>query len=275
MIAFLLGTGYNHDMLIAIFLLAAVVLFYFAYKAKPAPNKTGTTIMPPKQWNAEKDSLVIGTYNVQSGKDINGKRDISRSAELIKNADIVGIQEVYAATWFGEKSQAEQLAAFSDFGWLFAATRRRWFREHRGNALLSRKKIHDWSITMLPDETGKQFRNLITAKTTLKGKEIAILVTHLHTKKGREVQLKFVLDEFQKHQYAILLGDFNTPHTSTMLQALIEKEEYQDAILQTCPSHQDKNRIDWIICKGLVASDGFFEPIGVSDHPYYQVTLSF
>jgi endonuclease/exonuclease/phosphatase family metal-dependent hydrolase len=263
-----------------IWITIALFVFYVAYKARPAHNKQGKDINAPNQWQPidGKSSLIIGTYNIQTGKDVNGKRDIKRSAELIKNADIVGIQEVYGATWLerclGKKSQTEQLAFHSDFGWLFAATRLRWFREHRGNALLSRIPVHDWSVQMLPDQTGKQYRNLITMKTYLNGKEVAILITHLHTKKGRETQFDFVLKEFQQHEHAVLLGDFNNNHQNSSLQALLKDTQYQDAIEQALPNHQDKDRIDWIITKGVHASEGFFEAIGISDHPYYQVTLS-
>lgn len=261
-------------------IIIVLFVFYIAYKARPAHDQQGAEINKPNQWRGDdqKNSVIVGTYNVQTGKDINGKRDINRSAELIKHADIVGIQEVYAATWLDRylkrKSQTEQLATHSDFGWLFAATRLRWFREHRGNALLSCFPVHDWSVQMLPDKTGKQYRNLITAKIQLNGQEVVILSTHLHTKTGREAQLKFVLGEFKKYDHAILLGDFNQSTAQAEIQTLLKKSNYQDAIAQALPAHKDDIRIDWIICKGFTASEGVFESIGISDHPYYQVKLS-
>ncbi len=257
-----------------------LIVFYFtAYKARPAKNQHGRDINPPKSgFTKEKNSLSIGTYNVQSGKDINGKRDISRSADIIKAADIVGINEVYAASWLGSKNQAQALAEHSDFGWLFAATRRRWFREHRGNALLSRFPVNNWSIEMLPDTTGKQYRNLVTAFINFNGHEVAILVTHLHTKEGREQQLACVLEKFQQHDHAVLMGDMNTAIDHPIVQSVLVEGSFIDAIASS-PNDSDcendeNSRIDWILTKGFTTVSSKFEPIGISDHPYYQVELS-
>ena len=261
--------------ILALIIVLLLAFYFSAYKARPAKDQNGQRITPPKQgFTKKKNRLVIGTYNVQSGKDNNGKRDINRSAEIIKSADIVGIQEVYAATWLGGKSQAQALAEYSNFGWLFAATRKRWFREHRGNALLSRLPVNKWSIEMLPDLTGKQYRNLITALINFDGQEVAILVTHLHTKKGKEEQLAFVLEKFKSYERAILVGDMNTPTDNVMIQTLLQDSTYVDAIQTANIGDTTDNRIDWILTKGFNIETGKFEPIGVSDHPYYQVELS-
>lgn len=250
-------------------------LFYIAYKARPASNKSGSDIHAPKNWHSkEKTQLKIGTYNIQSGKNIDGKRDISRSAAIMSQADIVGVQEVYAKPWFARQGQAQTLAEYSDFGWLFAATRLRWFREHRGNALLSKVPVNRWSIKQLPDQTGKQFRNLITAFITLEKTEVAILITHLHTKKGRDQQLKVVLDEFSHYDHAILMGDFNTTADNALLQKVLRQPEYQDAVSTTLPDIKHQDRIDWLLVKGLHIHNGKYEPIGVSDHPYFEIEVS-
>jgi len=259
-----------------IFIFFLVGFYFIAYKAKSAVNQQGTQINPPQQGFADiqKDELVVGTYNIQTGKNAQGLRDISRSAAIIKDVDIVGIQEVYAATWLGGENQAKQLAEHNDFGWLFAATRQRWLREHRGNALLSKLPIKRWSIEMLPDQTGKQFRNLTTAFVDFNGHEIAILVTHLHTKKGRMEQLQIVLEKFQQYEIAILLGDFNTNSDNELIKTLISDSEHTDAFALAKPDMDLSQRIDWIFTKGFNVNSGNYEPIGVSDHPYYQVNLS-
>jgi len=264
-------------------LIVLIVFFYFTvYKSRPAKNQSGLSIQAPAQgFINSKKQLIVGTYNVQTGKDENGSRDIKRSAEIIKEADIVGIQEVYAASWLGRLSQAEQIALqqhSSDqaFGWLFAATRMRWLREHRGNALLSKLKVKQWEVEMLPDDTGKQFRNLTTAIIDFNGVEVAIMVTHLHTKKGREKQLATVLEKSKQFETAILMGDFNTPVSNPLIKTFLNETDFIDAtaLIET-PSEFDKSsRIDWILSKGFIVEEGLFEPIGVSDHPYYQVSLS-
>ena len=264
-------------MFYALILIIFLISFYFiAYKARSASNQQGDKINPPKTGFVvhQSNEIVIGTYNVQTGKNSQGKRDISRSAKLIENADIVGVQEVYAATWLGGKNQAQQLAEHGSFGWLFAATRRRWLREHRGNALLSKFPVKRWSIEMLPDQTGKQFRNLATAFIDFNGQEIAILITHLHTKQGRTEQLQIVLDKFQQYDTAILLGDFNTNSENSLLKAILSESKHLDAFAVAMPEIDLKHRIDWILTKGFNIEGGSYEPIGISDHPYYQVRLS-
>lgn len=258
-------------------ILGLLVGFYFiAYKARPAKNQQGNNINPPKSGfnDQHKTELIIGTYNIQTGKNSKGKRDIFRSASVLKNADIVGIQEVYAATWLGVKNQAEQLAQFNDFGWLFAATRHRWLREHRGNALLSKLPIKKWSVEMLPDTTGKQFRNLITASLDFNGQKITLLITHLHTKHGRTQQLQTVLEKFDHYDRVILIGDMNTDKDNDLIKTFISKSNHLDAIAVAMPELQTQERIDWIFTKGFKVGNGHFEPIGISDHPYYQVNLS-
>lgn len=263
--------------------LCALALFYFAYKAKPAGDKSGNSINPPSTgWQDQKasprQSVCIGTYNIQSGKNIDGKRDLSRSAIVIKDCDIVGIQEVYAQTWLGRLtgigSQAEQLAKANDMGWLFAPTRRRWFREHRGNALLSSVTTKPWIIKMLPDNTGKQYRNLMSTSIELDDVNVVLLVTHLHTKKGRQEQLKTVIDEFKRHEHAVLLGDLNTYPDNELISALLEDTAFNDALQTSFPEHDHSQRIDWIITKNLKATAAGYETIGVSDHPFYSVNLS-
>jgi len=254
-------------------------LFYIAYKAKPASNQSGNSITPPSvDWHEPAESFCIGTYNIQSGKDANGKRDISRAAHVIKDCDIVGIQEVYAKSWLGhllEKgSQAQCLAEANNMGWLFAATRRRWFREHRGNALLSRITVGPWTVKMLPDNTGKQYRNLVTTSIDLDGIEVTILITHLHTKKGRQQQLESVINAFHSYEHAILLGDLNTRTDNALILELLGHSNVDDALRTSFPEHDHQQRIDWIITKNLKTSAANYEPIGVSDHPFYSVNIS-
>lgn len=257
--------------------ISLLLVFYFAaYKARPAKNQNGLSINPPTQdFKTQKTGLlIVGTYNVQSGKSVKGRRDILRSADVIKKADIVGIQEVYAATWLGGKNQIQCLAEHNDFGWLFAATRRRWFREHRGNGLLSRFPIKKWTIEMLPDATGKQYRNLVTAFIDFNTIEVAVLVTHLHTKIGREQQMALVLEKFKHYDHAILMGDMNTTINNPAIQGLLNNVDFIDAVQTAIPGSDVDNRIDWILTKGFHVQTGQSEPIGVSDHPYYQVELS-
>lgn len=251
-----------------------ITLFACAYKASPQGASAGEGIHPPAKWKKPNTSFTIGTYNIQTGKSLEGKRDITKSAEVIKNTDILGLQELYAASWLGKKSHAQTLAEHGGFGWLYAATRRRWFREHRGNALLSKFEVAEWYIEPLADFSGKSFRNLITAKLIIDQQPVWVLNTHLHTKHGREVQLKTVLQRFAQYPTAILLGDFNTKTDDPQLIELLKDKNVKDAVQISLPDIDHSQRIDWILTKGFDIKQGFYQEKGVSDHPFYAVELS-
>ena len=255
-------------------LLLLLCLFACAYKATAQGASAGEHINPPAKWKSTKTVFTIGTYNIQTGKSLDGKRNISKSAEVIKNTDIAGLQELYAASWLGQKSHAQILAEHGAFGWLYAATRRRWFREHRGNALLSKFEVSEWYIEPLADFSGKSFRNLITAKIIINKQPVWILNTHLHTKQGRDIQLRTVLQRFAQYPRAILVGDFNTKSDDQQLKQLLKDKKVKDAISLALPDIDHSQRIDWILTKGFEIKKGFFQEKGVSDHPYYSVELT-
>ena len=261
--------------ILAIVLLLA--LFAYARQVRPAVDQQGQVIHDPAVWPSEPLQLKVATFNIQGGKNLVGKRDITMSAEAVANADIVGLQEVHATGWlnklgFGE-SQIEVLARVGQFGYLFAATRRRWFREYRGNAILTKVPVSSWKSRMLPDQTGKKYRNLMIAEISWQGKSVTLLNTHLHTGKGRRQQLNLVLDEFSKHPHAILLGDFNSRADSALLQQAFAHGA-TDAVAAAGFDADDQTRIDWILTRGFNVAEGHMLEAGISDHPYYEVSLT-
>lgn len=262
-------------------LLIVVLLFVLARKSKPAGNKEGNDLLDftATQFSSNSTTLNVATYNIQTGKDNNGKRHLMGSAKVIQQADLVGIQEVYASSFlnlmgFG-MSQTHVLAKYGGFGWIFAATRRRWLKEHRGNAILSKLPISNWTIEMLTDESNKSFRNMTIAKVQWLNKEFHFINTHLHTRGGRETQLLEVLQEFAKYPRAILVGDFNSRANTPALAQALKDIEITDAIEHVNLDTNNVDRIDWILTKGFDVLEGTMIEKGVSDHPYYQVSLSY
>ena len=261
-----------------ILLVLAVALLSIARKPRPAFNQNGTHVDTSHAWSIPESVLTIASYNIQTGKDLYGERDISKSANLISQADIVGIQEVYAPSWLNKlgfgQAQSEVLAGTGRFGHLFAATRYRWFRENRGNLLLSKLPVERWIVIMLPDQSGKSFRNMTVASFSWQSESVTIINTHLHTGVGREQQLEVVLGEFAKYPRAILLGDFNTTLDSSLLKQALTDESISDAIALASLDLDNAQRIDWILTRGFDIESGRMQSKGVSDHPYYQVSLT-
>ncbi len=260
-------------------LLASVVVIFVARRPRPASAKTGTSLFAGENLRSKQETLTVASYNIQTGKSLEGKRDLRASAQVMSKADLVGVQEVYAAGFDGSANftlgQTERLASYGKFAWLFSATRRRWFREHRGNAILSKIEISDWRIEMLPDRSGKSFRNMTIAKVNWQDNSFHFINTHLHTREGREQQLARVLQEFSKYPRAILVGDFNSQADEPALANALKDIEITDAIKEAGLDLENSARIDWILTKGFTVSNGHMVDKGISDHPYYQVSLSY
>ncbi|MEM7358016.1 MAG: endonuclease/exonuclease/phosphatase family protein [Pseudomonadota bacterium] len=261
--------------------LLVLVLLVVARKPRSASDKHGDSISPALQVYEAPDptltELTVASFNIQTGKDIQGERDVSRSAAVLQAADIIGVQEVYAPSWLNRlgvgTAQAKVLAG-DYFAHLFAATRVRWFLEHRGNLLLSKVPVGQWQVSMLPDVTGSSFRNMTIAEMEWLGTPFVFINTHLHTSTGREQQLEAVLAEFAKHPRAILVGDFNSRPDTPQLREAIDRGDFIDAIKAARLDVDNPNRIDWILCKGFKVMAGEMVEKGISDHPYYQVSLT-
>lgn len=260
-------------------ILVLIALLAIARKSKPAGDKLGYDLVGLPQPSAEPDQIKVATFNIQTGKNLQGRRNLRASAEVMASAHLVGVQEVYAPSLMNllgiGLSQTEKLAKFGKFGWLFCATRRRWLREHRGNAVLSKLPIRKWRVEMLPDQSNKSYRNMTVAEVTWQGETFHFINTHLHTRSGREDQLQVVLQEFDKYPRAILLGDFNSRATAQELANALKDIEITDAIAAAGLDQDNPERIDWILTKGFTVETGEMLEKGVSDHPYYQVELSY
>ena len=252
-------------------ILAMVLLL--AYIARPTRPASGTTINSPSRWHAGSGTVNVATYNICGGRGLDGIRDISRAAGVLEQCDIAGLQELFAAGWFGASSHLENIARQNDAGWLFAATRSRWFREYRGNGLLSRFPVDKWYREPLVDESGHSYRSLLGARIRLDGGHLWVLVTHLHPRDGRSKQLKRVLERFAEHSPAILLADLNTKRNDPMLADALSDPEITDAIGLVLGPGDTDDRIDWVLTKGVSVQGGQVIEAGVSDHPCYHVSL--
>lgn len=259
-------------------ILAVAGLAYLARRVKPALDRQGTQLHGELTFaEHQSNTLRVATFNIQTGKDLDGRRDIRRAANALADIDMAGVQEVYAAGWLNKLgiglSQTQALAGTGKFNHLFAATRYRWFREQRGNAVLSRLPIKQWQVQMLPDQSRKSPRNMTIVEFEWQQTDIVLINTHLHTGRGREQQLETVLAEFNKHPRAILTGDFNTTKSDAILDNALRDISIVDAIKHAGLNEEGDNRIDWILTRGLDVIEGKELAKGISDHPYFEVTL--
>ena len=270
-------------MLIKLFLTVALLAsLYIARKPRPVPDRQGSKLNQTDRVDSDtrdqnKKTLTVASFNVQTGKSLEGRRDIKQAARLLHHVDIAGIQEVYASSW-GNKiglgiSQTESLAKSGCFDWLFCPTRYRWFRENRGNAILSKLPICSWQTNQLPDQSGISFRNMTVANFQWQGQSCYFINTHLHTSIGKTEQLQEVLNEFDKYANVILVGDFNSKPENEFLSRHLQSSDVIDAIRYCEIDSNEKDRIDWIITRGWKINSGKMIEKGVSDHPFYEINL--
>jgi len=257
-------------------LLSLLLHIWIAGQTHPVAPAIGDRIHPPTRWG---DSRVtrfrVATYNIHRGKGLDGVRNLQRTATVLKDADIIGINEAAGPSALGDPNQVAQLADILDMGWLFAANQYRWYRRYFGNGLLSRFEVTRWFNEPLiySEASGRGLRNMITAQIPLGGKTITVMVTHLDRSPIRDQQLRYVIREFNQYRRAILMGDLNTSGDNPQLQGLIKDHNAIDAIDAALGDEQPKAKGDWIITRGFRVLDGGMIPAGVSDHPYFWVDL--
>jgi len=258
--------------------LALGIALYATYAGRrtPVEPQHGVGISWPEAAQpVAKTPFRVAIYNIRRGKGTDGVRDLSRTAAVLRGADLIGLNELAGPTLWGRGDHAERLGQSLGIGWQFAPNQYRWHRYHFGNGLLSRLEVGRWTSEPLIYERGKSHshRNLLKAEVMVAGRPIVFMVTHLDRGAIRPAQLQHVLDEFVQYNPAILAGDLNTTAADPLLIAFFADSNNVDAIARALDAADDRGRIDWIITRGLRVLGGGMEPVGVSDHPCYWVDV--
>lgn len=264
------------NLLIALLALGVVLGGVHAGRRTPVGPQQGVGISwPDASVPITKTHFRVATYNIHRGKGTDGVRDLSRTAGVLRDADLVGLSEVAGPAFWGGADQAEQLGRALTSGWQFAPNQVRWHRYYFGNGLLSRLDVGRWtSEPLVYDRAGSSsHRNRLIAQIMVDPGPITFIVTHIDRGAIRPVQLTHVLDEFAGHTPAVLVGDFNTTAADPVLVAFFADGNNVDAIAQSLGAADDKGRIDWIITRGMRVLSGGMEPPGISDHPCYWVDV--
>lgn len=245
---------------------------------RPLPPRGGTSIHSENMTReSNKNSFRIATFNMRGGKGKDGIRDLKRTASALQGFDLIGLNEVRGETLLSRSSQAEMLGDMLKLGWLFLPNQTRYFKESFGNGFLSSIPINFWySEPLISEYNGNisgSYRNLTTMQFEFNNKRVTILLTHLDFKKIGRIQLSYVIHEYEKYDYCILIGDLNRPRQDPLLGDLLKKDDTLDAINVALGSKDIAGRIDWVIVKGFKVIAGGYTPSGVSDHPLYWVEL--
>lgn len=209
----------------------------------------------------------VSSFNIQSGRGTDGKTDLARTAKLLGSFDLIGINEAQGHV-LRRDNQLDELGQLLDAPRLFAASERRWWHDDFGNGLVSRLPVRHWSVEPLPGQRSSGYRSLVRATLPAgDGRTLQVLVTHLDRTTDRLEQLRLVGALFLSlREPAILMGDLNTRGDDPTLAEILAAAGVDDPIGDT-PKLPAKERIDWILTRGLRTIDGGAVITAASDHP--------
>lgn len=217
----------------------------------------------------ESSVLRVATFNIHSGRGRDRKLDLARTASVFPGAtDIAGLNEVRGS---GDASlgpdQAATLGSLLHMRSAFAATERRWWHDHFGNAIVARIPIQHVHRFPLPGTRGKAFRNAILIQFEFRGQAVQMLSAHVDSQSDRELQLRAVLSLFQGlRSPAILIGDLNSNPDDPQIKELLAQPDVVDALAEAT-SKTTRPHIDWILVRGFQCRSGQLIENDASDHP--------
>ncbi len=251
-------------------LLAGAVGFVgWQYSRKsPALPAYGRTLNGPAPSAAAGKTFRIASYNIQSGKGLDGRFDLGRTAKNLQGVDVAGLNEVRG------DGMLSDLAERLNLPWLFSPSERQFGKDYFGNGLLCRLPVLSWQRMMLPSPPGNDtFQSALLVRLKYQDRPVNLLIAHVTLRPYRETQLQALTDLFLSlSEPAILVGDMNSSQDDPVLSALLHTPGVTDA---TAPIGQGQGRrIDWIIARGLAVTDKGFIERGASDHPMVWADLS-
>ena len=204
----------------------------------------------------EKPTLKVLTFNILGGRNVDGKRDVNRLAQVIKalDPDIVAMQEVDRGTGRiqGRDTTAE-LAKLTGMHHAYGKAMNYDGGEY-GEAILSKYPIKKIKNYPLPAEKGAEPRAALTAVVNIPGtkQEYLFMATHLdHLRKNtnRLMQAKAINEILKDSKIPyILAGDLNAEPSSKTIEVLSQKVAFppKEKLLPTYNTNNPKATIDWI-----------------------------
>ena len=217
-------------------------------------------------------TLRVAAFNIHGGKGRDGRRDLGRTAVLLRDFDLVGLNEVHG----GDPDQAERLGRATDMAWLFAPVERVGGRDDFGNALLSRLPVRHWQRLPISRTGAGSNRNVLLVRVPFGGRTVNVLITHLARRPAeRPGQLRAVAELFLAlEEPAVLMGDLNTRRGDERLERLLKEEGVVDALDRGGGDRGMREApIDRSLTRGLRVVSSGRRNEGVSDHPLVWAEL--
>ncbi len=203
-------------------------------------------------------TIRFGTFNIHGGKGIDGRRDLDRVAECLRDLDFVALNEVHGWSALSGSDQAELLGRRVGMQWLFASANQQWYYREFGNGFVTRLPVAYWERIPLPTQFDRSYRNMVLV--ALQGRPakhdpipIRLLITHINRRYDaeRQAQLRVVIAQYLAlPEPAVLLGDLNSDGNDPQIRRLLGTPGVRDAVgAKLGPKASEQ--IDWIIARGL------------------------
>jgi endonuclease/exonuclease/phosphatase family metal-dependent hydrolase len=226
-------------------------------------------------------SVRVMTYNIHHGEGLDGKVDIQRIADLIKQerADVVALQEVDKGTErTARRDLGAELAQLTGLSCVFSNNYSFQGGEY-GNAVLTRFPIKQATNTHYVKVNETEQRGLLQLVLDVRGRDLVFMTTHIDHRRDDAARWSNVAEiEAAAKRYAstpiILCGDFNDVPTSRVCRRLAET--FEDTWPQvgagdgfTIPAEKPTKRIDyiWIPKDGTLVPHKAWVPVSeASDH---------
>jgi endonuclease/exonuclease/phosphatase family metal-dependent hydrolase len=225
-------------------------------------------------------TLRFGTFNIHGGTGDDGRYDLDRVADCLRDLDVVALNEVHGQAALDVSDQAKKLGERLGMQWLFAPAEMQWYCREFGNGLLTRVPVTFWQWIPLPRHFDQSYRNMVLANLecrTAKNepRTIHLLLTHVHQRYDaeRRAQLQAVIAMYLAlAEPVVLLGDLNSDADDPQIRQLLRTPGVSDAVGEKLAA-ETPGRIDWIIVRGLRCVDAGVRNNGASDHPLVWAEL--
>ncbi len=254
-------------------------LVWLASRPQPTGPAEGTKLDGPAARTAlaPRDSFRVGAFNIHGCTGADGRRDIDRVADCLKDLDLVALNEVHGPRLWESDNQAALLGRRIGVPWLFAPATRDWHAIDFGNGLLTSLPVESWQRIPLAASNGRGYRNAVLVRLRPRQQTISVLLTHIARSDDltRQQELRQTIDLYLALPApAILLGDLNSEATEPEIRRLLAAPGVIDAVGQRLGPRAPP-RIDFVFVRGLRVLDGGLRDLGASDHPlaWAEVTL--
>jgi endonuclease/exonuclease/phosphatase family metal-dependent hydrolase len=198
------------------------------------------------------------TYNIHHGEGLDGKVDLSRIADLIRQeqADLVALQEMdKGVRRTQQRDFPSELAVLTGMTCVFSNNFHYQGGEY-GNAVLSRFPVLSWTNTYYRMLRTNEQRGVLQVTVRVVSQPLVFMATHVDfrpddvERRQNAEQLAEILDQYPGRT-VIIGGDFNDVPDSRLHRKM--KERWQDVWESigtgegfTIPSKQPTKRIDYL-----------------------------